>query len=60
LVGDLLLGEIGLPTNLARPTGYEPVGADPDRNFSGVIPWFGSLKEVERRMQELQKRRDVA
>jgi hypothetical protein len=46
--------------HLMREAGYEPVGADPDRNFSGVMPWFGSLPEVQRRIAALQKQRDDA
>ncbi len=40
--------------------GYEVIGADPDRNYSGTLPWLGSIKEVERRMQEVERRRVVA
>ena len=34
---------------LMRASGYEPRDADPTRNYSGVMPWFGSMKEIERR-----------
>lgn len=43
-----------------RHAGFEPAGADRDRNYSGVMPWFGSLPEVERRIAALQKQRDDA
>jgi hypothetical protein len=38
---------------LMREAGYEPEGADPDRRYCGVMPWFGSLPQVERRIAEL-------
>ena len=37
---------------LMREAGFEPVGADSDRHYSGIMPWFGSLSEVERRISE--------
>ena len=45
---------------LMRESGYEPTGADPDRHFSGVMPWFGSLPQVERRIADLKKQRAEA
>lgn len=45
---------------LMRESGYEPVGADPNRGYSGVMPWFGSVSEVERRIAKLHKQRDDA
>ena len=45
---------------LMREAGYAPTGADPDRNYGGVMPWFGSLPEVERRIQQLTKHRAEA
>ena len=45
---------------LMREAGYEPTGADPHRNYRGVMPWFGSMPEVERRIQQLTKQRDDA
>ena len=45
---------------LMREAGFEPAGADPDRHYVGVMPWFGSLPEVERRIMNLQKERDEA
>jgi hypothetical protein len=45
---------------LMREAGFEPTGADPDRNYSGVMPWFGSLSQVERRVTDWQKQRAEA
>lgn len=45
---------------LMRDAGFEPAGADRDRNYSGEMPWFGSLPDVERRIAALQKQRDDA
>lgn len=45
---------------LMRADGFEPVGADPLRNFVGMMPWAGSLKDVERRIISVEKRRAVA
>ncbi len=56
-VYDLVTLRLG---QLMREAGYEPAGADADRSFSGVMPWFGSLPEVERRIANLQKQRDDA
>jgi hypothetical protein len=38
-------------------SGYEVVGADPDRHFAGTLPWFGSLPEVERRIADTKQQR---
>lgn len=43
-----------------REDGYEAVGADPNRNYSRVKPWFGSLLEVQRRIADLKKQREDA
>jgi hypothetical protein len=45
---------------LMREAGYEPVDADPERHYSGVMPWFGSMPEVEQRIADLQQQRDAA
>lgn len=52
---------------LMREAGFAVADADPDRNFSGVLSWFGSLSEVEkcceqhaRRRAEAQSMRDEA
>jgi hypothetical protein len=45
---------------LMRDAGHEAVGADPSRNYSGVMPWFGSLPEVEYRLSERAKKRAIA
>lgn len=54
---DLLTLKLG---ELMRAAGYAPQGADPDRNFSGTMPWFGSLPEVEKRIGALAARREQA
>ena len=41
-------------------SGHEVVGADPDRNFRGVLPWRGSIKDVEARIKEVERRRAAA
>jgi hypothetical protein len=53
-LGSLRIGE------LMREAGYEAQGADPDRNFTGVMPWFGSLKEIEHRAKDVERRRFAA
>ena len=40
--------------------GYEIVGADPARYYGGGLPWFGSLPEVQRRLEDLDRRREEA
>ncbi len=45
---------------LMSEAGFEVVGADPLRNFSGVMPWHGSIKEVEHRMKDVERRRAAA
>jgi hypothetical protein len=45
---------------LMREASYEPTGADPDRNYSGTMPWFGSRSEVEHRIKVLQQQRTEA
>ncbi len=42
---------------LMREEGYEVVGADPLRNYGGELPWFGSMKEVEKHIKDMTKRR---
>ncbi|HXG69761.1 MAG TPA: hypothetical protein VNJ04_04015 [Gemmatimonadaceae bacterium] len=42
---------------LLRAAGYEQVGADPDRNYGGALPWHGRLTEVESRIAKLVARR---
>lgn len=42
---------------LMREAGYEQTGADPSRNYSGELPWFGSLPEVEKRLTMLAAQR---
>jgi hypothetical protein len=41
-------------------SGYQVVGADPDRNFGGTLPWHGSLKEVEHRIKDRERRQAAA
>ena len=50
----LALGE------LMREAGYAPEGADPNSNFAGVMPWGGSLRDIERHAKDVTKRRDAA
>ena len=45
---------------LMREAGYAPEGADPNRNFAGVMPWMGSLPEIEGRIARRQKELDDA
>ncbi|HXG72591.1 MAG TPA: hypothetical protein VNJ04_18460 [Gemmatimonadaceae bacterium] len=45
---------------LMREAGYEQVGADPVRNYGGTLPWYGSLPEVEQRIERATKERDDA
>jgi len=45
---------------LMRAAGYEPEDADPDRNYSGVMPWFGTLPKVEERVKRHAARRAAA
>lgn len=45
---------------LMRASGYEPEGADPRRSYSGVMPWLGSIPQVERRISNLVKLRTDA
>jgi len=51
---NLRLGE------LMVASGFEVIGADPDRNFAGRLEWHGSLKETEQRMKETARRRAQA
>lgn len=52
-------GLTNLPlTPLMVADGYEPVGADLSRNYSGEMPWLGGSREVERELKDLKKRRD--
>lgn len=41
---------------LMQSAGYEAVGADPTRNYLGVMPWFGSVSEVEQRIAARERR----
>jgi hypothetical protein len=41
-------------------SGYEVVGADLNRNYTGELPWFGSIKEVEHRITDVEQRRQRA
>jgi hypothetical protein len=45
---------------LMRADGYEPQGADPQRNYVGVMEWHGSLPEVEKRLATLTDKRAQA
>jgi hypothetical protein len=45
---------------LMREAGYEPVGADPQRNYGGRLPCHGSLPEVEQRIATLAQKREQA
>lgn len=45
---------------LMRDAGYEPSGADPRRFYSGVMPWFGTIEDVEERMAAHNARRAMA
>ena len=45
---------------LMRAAGYEQVGADPNRNYGGTLPWYGALPDVERRIETLATRRAAA
>jgi hypothetical protein len=47
-------------TKLMRESGFVPIGADPDRNYSGTMPWLGSAKEVAEQLTYLTARRDAA
>jgi hypothetical protein len=51
---NLRLGE------LMRESGYEVTGADPNTNAVGTLPWYGSLREVERRLSSLAQQRAQA
>jgi hypothetical protein len=46
--------------DLMRASGYEPVGEDLNHNYVGVMPWYGSLKEVEQRLAALGTQRAQA
>lgn len=46
-------------TPLMVESGFEPVGADPSRSFSGTMPWLGGEREVSKQVQALTKRRDA-
>ena len=35
-------------------------GADPARNYDGELPWYGSVKEVQHRLRDLDRRRQAA
>ena len=45
---------------LMRESGFEVQGACPGRHYSGVLPWFGGLKDLERQAREVAKRRAKA
>jgi hypothetical protein len=45
---------------LMREAGYEPQGADPDRSYTGVMPWQGSLPEVTKRIAVFAEQRQRA
>lgn len=45
---------------LLRAAGYEQLHADPDRNYGGALPWYGSLTEVESRIANVAARRAAA
>jgi hypothetical protein len=45
---------------LMREAGYEAQGADPRLNFAGMMPWHGSIKEVEHRVKDVERRRAAA
>jgi hypothetical protein len=51
---NLRLGE------LMAGDGYEHIGADPERNYAGEMPWHGCLKEVEHRINDRERRRAAA
>ena len=42
---------------LMREAGYVALGVDPARHYAGVMPWHGSLPEVEKRLSDFAKRR---
>lgn len=45
---------------LMREAGYEAIGAEPRRHYSGVMPWFGSLPEVTDRIAAIEQQREEA
>lgn len=45
---------------LMRDAGYEPLGGDPRRFYSGVMPWFGTIEDVEERIAAHNERRAKA
>lgn len=45
---------------LMRAAGHEPAGADPERNYVGKMPWFGTLPEVESRIADVRRQQDDA
>jgi hypothetical protein len=45
---------------LMRADGFEPEGSDPIRAYSGVMPWHGSLKDLERQAKDVARRRRQA
>ena len=46
--------------NLMRASGFQPVGAQPERHYVGTLPWHGSIEEVEARLKQTEKRRAQA
>ena len=42
-----------------REAGFEAIGADPARNYVGVMPWHGSVKEVEQRIADVAAKRQL-
>lgn len=45
---------------LMREAGYAPADADPQRHFGGTLPWRGSIKEIEQRLDKAERRRAAA
>ena len=40
--------------------GYQISGPDPDHHYSGELPWNSSIKEVEHRLKDVERRRAIA
>lgn len=42
---------------LMLEAGYTPIGAKPEQHYAGMLPWHGSLREVEKQHKDIAKRR---
>jgi hypothetical protein len=54
---DVISSRLG---QLMRAAGFEPQGADPQANFGGIMPWFGSLRDLDHAAQDVPRRRAQA